>query len=289
MLASALTLHGFTPRTRYIIRDFISPTIIFAFAVFAPLSWLSAVFLVTGQAHFFMAWRGQYRAGKMTRWYLLAAGFLLILAVTYFVTIGTYTPIFLATSLFFAFHFASDELYLHQEPMTPARRFTIVAFTLMFFACVLPGQHFSTVVLGVIFISWVLSRVFFSHERPSKAEIYLWIVGVLFLLPVFFEVGDASRLLAAVILAHCYNWYVDYPQRYGNDAVKIRKYWIDVVKIIVVSAVLYALYIFLSFELLKYAFEFKYYDAWAFAHFWLTLRTTPGELWGQPPSGAVLG
>lgn len=225
----------------------------------------------------------------MTRRYLLGAVSLFILAVTYFVLIGTYTPIFLATSLFFAFHFASDELHLHKESMTPTRRFTIVAFTLMFFACVLPGQHFSTVVLGVIFISWVLARMFFSRERPSKAEIYLWVVGILFLLPVFFEVGDSTRLLAAVILAHCYNWYVDYPQRFGGDADRIRKYWVDVVIILLVSAALYALYVFLSVGLLSYAFEFKYYDAWAFAHFWLTLRTTPGQLWGQPPGGQVLG
>lgn len=248
-------------------------------SVFAlPETWLVATFVIVGQAHFAMAMWYQYRGGKIDGRYICIILATLALAIIYFTLGGGFYPIYFLTVTAFAWHFAYDEFHLQKQIFGMPQKITVVLFTVLFLVMNIyawsPSLSSLVVFAALIFPSYVLVRLFFSEHAPNQAEMYIWFVGVLLFALTFFFHAAPVLLLALVSILHITNWYVDYGRRVSDtgDRVRHRKYWIDVIGVILLMIGLYGVYLLYTQSVLQYMFVVMYYYVWALMHFALSYK-----------------
>ncbi len=253
-------------------RDGLLPVLVFSLALLADIKTIILLFVIVGQAHFFMAFLYQYKGKKMNRRYLGVAAVLLILASIYFIYIGLLIPVFLVTSIAFGLHFAMDEFYLHGEKNGPNTFVSLLGFMLLYSSIVFqilgPGYGLLPVFAGVFVFAHVVVRIF--RRKPfSGAERYLLFVGCLTLI-----LGAGLQLWITIpgiiSLLHCFNWVIGYAQRVQGHAAARFSYWKNTLATLALSIGLYSLWIITDAPILAFLFLPLYWYAWALAHFVLS-------------------
>lgn len=256
-----------------LLRDMALPATAVAAAIALPFHYLVHAFIIVGQAHFLMAYLYQYRGKRMDRRYLLAALAIGVSLVTYFVVYGELLPLLIVISLLFSFHFAWDEIALHDEDMTRGRLTTVIGFTASFFLLTLlfafpqvswlPGAAIG-VALGTICLRFLLERA-----KPARGELYIWFVqALLFMIALSF--GLPGHVLAVIVLIHVANWYIAYGVRLSSNPTRARTYWKEVVLLLLISTILFFVYMELRIPALAILFGLGPYYAWAIAHILLS-------------------
>jgi hypothetical protein len=254
------------------VRDSLLPVAALLLALLADIETIILLFVIVGQAHFFMAFLYQYKGKKMNRRYLGVAAVLLLIATAYFVYIGLLVPVFLVTSIAFGIHFAIDEFYLHGEKNGPHTFVSLLGFMLLYGSVVLqilgPGYEALPVFAGLFVLAHVVVRT--VRKNPfSTTERYLLLVGcgVLFL-------GMGLELWVVVpgiiSLLHCFNWTIGYAQRVKDSAPARRSYWKNTLITLALSVGLYSVWVVTDAPLLAFLFVPIYWYAWALAHFVLS-------------------
>lgn len=259
-------------------RNFLLPLAALASVFIFPSSWFVTAFIILGQAHFAMAMLYQYRGGRVTRRYVLTALVLLALFILYFASGGGFYPIFYAAVFMFGAHFAYDEFHLQKTELGAPQKVTLILFVLLFIVMnvyvFLPGSVPYALALSLVFPAYIAARLFFSTNRPNRAEAYIWFVGILLFFLAFVAHIQPVILLAIVSILHIVNWYIDYGRRLadGGDTKRLRAYWTEVVLLIAAIALGYAAYRVFQIDILGYYYGITYYYAFALAHFVLSFR-----------------
>ncbi len=268
--------YGLTPRLA--LRNILLPLAALASVFVVPSAWLVAAFIILGQAHFAMAMIYQYRGGRVTRRYVLTALALVAVFVLYFTSGAGFYPIFYAAVFMFGAHFAYDEFHLQKAELGGPQKVTLGLFVLLFIVMnvyvFVPGSTGVALGLSLLFPSYIVARLFFSKNRPNRAEAYVWLVGIVLFFLAFVAHMPPVILLAIVSILHILNWYVDYGRRLADagDATRVKNYWIEVLVIILFIGAFYAVYRIYSIDILGYYYSVMYYYAWALGHFILSFR-----------------
>jgi hypothetical protein len=260
-----------------LLRDYLLPLAAFTLALTVSQGVVTILFLIVGQAHFFMAFLYQYKAGKVNRRYLLIAFVLALAAISYFVYIGAYIPVFLISGIAFGLHFAVDEFYLHKQRIGPDSYATILSFALLYGALLFqvlgPSYEFLSVGAGIFMAAHMLVR-YVLRQKLSPAERYLVFVGgLLFLLAFVFHLW--AQVLAVIILLHCSNWIIGYGEKVHSKPVIRAAYWRDTGITLAMSTALYGIFV-LGATPLAYLFLPTYWYVWALAHFVLSSTLVVG-------------
>ncbi len=270
---------GAAPRSLYGIgpyREYLFPLLALGAAALLPFQWIAYTFIVVGHAHFLMAYRYQYKAGKMNRGYALVALILLLGSVIYFILDGSLLPILLVSGILFAFHFGLDEFTLHNEALTLRTVMSALGFALLFSALIavvaFPGLASLGIVAGILVAASITVRVLRSHTPISAGERYLWIVeSVLFVLAVILNLPQ--QVLGVVLLLHFANWYMGYAGKVRSHPVRAKEYWYTFAVTLLVPLVLFVLWKFGYLPFLSVFFGLAFYYAWAIAHIILSFMT----------------
>lgn len=271
-LASFAALHA---DARVVLRNVALPLIALLSSLLLPMPWLVGAFVVLGQAHFAMSMFYQVRAGKADARYIAILAIGLVAALLYFSTGAGFTPIFIVTVLCFAAHFSFDEFQLQKCPFGVPQKATFILFILLFAAMLsyslLPKFALTAFALALLFPAYAATRIIFSSDAPTRAESYIWLVGVLLMVLAFGFSVEPVVLLAVISILHITNWYADYGRRLadsGNTA-RLRSYWTEVLLLIALMASLYTWYLS-GATALTVLFNVMYYYAWALVHFALS-------------------
>lgn len=251
------------------IRDYGFPLLALLAGTMMPFTAILMLYVVTGQAHFFMGYLYQYRAGKMTRIYVFVAALLAVLASLYFAYIGALLPLILAVGVFFSAHFAHDEILLHGETRTRGKILTVLGFTLYFSAlvCTYIVPSLSSYAVYALFIPVCVAAARFLVDKSpiGASERYLWMVELVIFLVALVS-GNPGGVLGVIVLLHVANWYVGVGGRVAGNSARTRSYWTEVVVSLAVVAALFALYVYGIAPMLGLLFKVPFYYAWAIAH-----------------------
>jgi hypothetical protein len=281
MESSWYTAGTMTPSRYYLpgvpftaLRDGALPVAAAVFAIILPFHILVHAFILLGQAHFFLTYLYQWRGKRMNRTYLVAAALLLAGFTLYFALSGEALPLMVLITVLFSFHFAWDEVTLHDEQMTPGRIIAVAGFTLSFFLISLlflfPEMVWVSIAAACVGIGAILVRFAVEHRPASRGEVYLWFVqALLFAVATWFQLP--GHVLAVIVIIHVLNWYIAYGVRLAPHPERARKYWREVfLSIAIVGALFYAHWE-LNQEALAVLFGLAPYYAWATAHIVLSV------------------
>lgn len=260
-----------------LLRDVGLPLLAVAGTLVLPFQWILVLFIVTGHAHFLMAYLYQARAGRIDTGYVLVALVLLLTLGSYLFYTGDFIALVLAVGLLFSAHFAYDEFTLHSEKPTSENFALVVGFSLFFLSLVasymFPGNNWLTLLsFGIAGIT-VLVRLYISRKPASHTEKYLVFIMVLIaLLAVGFQMPE--RVLGVIVLLHVANWYVSSGVRLRATPTRARTYWIEVAATLLLFSGLFAIYVGFHVEALRMVFGAAYYYAWAIGHIILSFYTS---------------
>ena len=235
-----------------------------------PIMWIITLYIVIGQAHFFTAYRYQYKGGRMNFVYIVTAAVLALGLSWYLLAHGPIAPLLAVSGILFAMHFALDEFTLHAESLSHEKILSVVAFTAIFAGLVI---HFITqlpvwipAVLGLLVLGCVLVRVFMFMRAPaSHAEVYLGYIAVLIII-LSFVFKLPGSILGIILLLHFINWYVGYGGRVRGNPSRAQSYWLEVFVTLAIMVVLYGAYVLGHQGYLFAFFGIGSYYAWAIAH-----------------------
>ena len=264
-------------------RDFLLPLVFVLVLLWLPPLWAAYAIVFGGQAHFFMAYLYQYRAGKMQRAsYLVRALILLLLAYWFFTqSPGATGLLFLAASNLFALHFAYDEFTLHKNHFDIGALLTLMGFFALHASILeatntaldIPYFSVTAQVLGALILA---ARVLIVRHPLSDAERYLWFVAAIILAAALLVPGlfDPYSVTAIVASLHFYNWMIGYGIRVHRKSIE-RRYWTETVTTAGLSLALLLLYLQFPQSALALVFSFPAYNAWAIGH--IVLSYEPGR------------
>ncbi len=259
------------------VRDYALPLAALAAGTTFPLMAVVMLYVVTGQAHFFMGYLYQFRANKMNYVYVASAVVLAVLAYLYFTFSGALLPLVMLVGVLFSAHFAHDEILLHGETRTPAKLITVAGFTLYFSALVssfiFPALTPYAPYALIIPVLAAIVRFFIDRTPPASSERYLWIVELVIFLVAFLS-GNPGGVLGVIVLLHVANWYVGVGGRVAGNSARARTYWFEVTASLLVLSVLFALYVYGHAPALAFLFKVQYYYAWAIAHIVLSFAAS---------------
>lgn len=260
------------------VRDAVFPLGVFCLAAFLPLSALTLVFVVGGQAHFLMMYLYQFRAGRMkTPRYLFAIILSLCAASFYAISVGAIMPLLLLVTFFFSLHFAIDEFYLHDEQRSFGTIVTTVTFVFLYTAFALvvyfPSLYFLPLMAIALAVVGIVFRLV-SSKRPSRTEYYLWYIELMVVvLAVVFHVPE--QVLSLIILLHYINWGTGYALKVRGTA-REGTYWVDTLITTGLSLGLFLVYSHFHTSILAYFFSLTYFYLWTLAHFIFASRFISG-------------
>ncbi len=266
---------GLTRRT--VLRNIVLPFTALASVFLFPAEWLVIAFLILGQAHFAMAMLYQYRGGRVDRRYLLTLGFLVVVAVIYFMNGGGFYPIFFVAVLMFGAHFSYDEFHLQRDEIKVPQAITLALFVVLFVLMnayvLVPALAGVAIAAALVFPSYMGARLIGKHW-PNRTEAYIWFVGLILMFLTFVLAVEPVILLAVVSILHILNWYIDYGKRLADkgDDARLRTYWLEVIGVILIITVLYVAYRVFNIEILQYLFIVMYYYVWAIIHFTVSFK-----------------
>jgi hypothetical protein len=257
-----------------ILRDIGFPVVAVAGAITLPFHYLVYTFIILGQAHFIIAYLYQWRGKRMTRGYLIVALLLLVVFVAYFSLGGTSMPLLVLISILFSFHFALDELTLHDEQPTPGGLISVGGFTLAFsllsLIYIFPDVSWLPYTAGLVGVGAIGLRFLFERTWPARGERYLWFVQtLLFATALYFHLP--AHGLAMIVIIHVVNWYVAYGVRLAPIKARARQYWLEVLASLAVVASLFLFFLSTHLGVLALFFGIGPYYAWAVAHILLSL------------------
>ena len=252
------------------IREYVLPLVALAFVLLVPERWMLFWVIIGGQAHFLMAYLYQYRGKKITRTYGVVACVLLALAVLLYSFLPNPFPVaFILVTLFFAAHFAFDELTLHDESWDWLRGTTVLGFVLLTIVLnlveLIPVLRPLAIALIVATVIGITVRLL-SRHWPSRTERYLWYLLLLLVVFAFFR---ADTPLATIIMftsvLHYLNWLIGYGVRVQGKP-HARKYWKETITFALVCTCLAFVYRMSGDTLFSWLFTPMYYYYGAVMH-----------------------
>ncbi len=272
------------PYSTTYLRDVGFPLLMLLMSVWVPFPLIVILFIVSGHAHFAMAYWYQYRSGKMDVRYILVAVTLALCALAYFTFSGELLPLLLAIGILFSAHFAYDEITLHGEPRTRANLIAMLGFTL-YFACLVATFAFPELGIAAPYAVLIPAaafgvRLFITQEAPSRTEWYIWFVEII-IGAVMVLTGNPSSALAAIVLLHAANWYVGYDSKLHSSAERRKKYWIEVFLWLLAMTLLFIIFVYTHLFVLETLFRVRYYYAWAIAHIVLSYMASVSRTSGK--------
>lgn len=262
------------------IRDVAIPVVAVAAAAMLPFYLLVHAFIVLGQAHFALTYLYQWRGNRMTNRYRILALLLLASFSAYFIWFGAALPLMVLITVLFSFHFAWDELTLHDEAPTKGRIVSVIGFTLAFFLLsmlfLMPDASWLKLAASSVGLGAIALRCLIERAPPSRAEWYLWFVEAL-LFSVALFLALPGHVLAVIVILHVLNWYIGYGARVASDSSRAKRYWRDVAISLCAVIALFLAYRGLLVEPLAFFFGLGPYYAWATAHIVLSLEVALGK------------
>jgi hypothetical protein len=256
-----------------LLRDVGLPLAAISAALILPFHYLVHTFIVIGQAHFFMAYLYQYRGRRMDARYLAAAVLIGVLLIAYLMFFKEVMLLLVLISVLFSFHFAWDELALHDEGMTRGRLVTVLGFSGSFFLLTLvfafpnlawPSRAALGVALGAIALRFLIEQT-----KPARGELYIWFVQAL-LFGIALGFGLSGHVLALIVIIHVINWYIAYGVKLSSNPARAKTYWREVALFLLVTLGLFVAYWELEIAALGVLFALGPYYAWAVAHILLS-------------------
>jgi len=255
-------------------RNIILPLLVVAELYFLPYWFVLATMIVGGQAHFFMAYLYQFRAGKMKRGYLMAAAVIAALIIFYYLVSGAFIPLYIAVSILFITHFAFDEFTLHDEKWTFSKVSSAVGLVVTFMTLVLHSVHpILIVLLSVLIINGIgiVIRLVRNAASVSPAEWYMWFLQALVILMVFGTIPiPMTSITSFIIILHFFNWMIGYGVKLRDLKKPRNRYWIETGVSFVGFGILYWLFYMVSEPLFALFFTVSAYYAWAIGHILLS-------------------
>lgn len=256
-----------------------------ATALILPLSNANSIvaYILMGQAHFFLCYLYQAKAGKIKLWHLPI--YIGVLAFVFIAGKLYFYELMILTLTFFIIHNFFDERHLINRPISAFYALIISAFCILIVGQLLQYFYPSLTlpllqITGSIIFSSVIIYLFnFRNKLYLESRKHdFFVFSILILLFVLELTGNSLHIIktfAIIIIAHGSTWYYKLGIRFAkNSPKKFKTYLRDCV--LLNLAVISTYYIFKNSENLQWLFALFYtphaYYSWAMMHFITTIR-----------------
>lgn len=254
--------------------------IVLFYIMFASDSEIIGMFVVLGQAHFFLTYLYQARAGKIGWTYLV----LYVIAVSALFGAAAYSGdarawTFVLAGSIFAVHFFADEMMMHSMPLTRSRKMLGASFVILYGGLLVREAYeiemspIVYLVAGVGVVPLVLERL---RERSIQIPDMFMLSGIVVLFCIFLVPWSVSlaSALGFIILFHYARWYLFMFFRFYTEAGKPRLYGYvrDIVLMNALAMAAYATYRLGGIEFLRYLFNPTYFYIWTVLHVLFSIR-----------------
>ncbi len=228
-------------------------------------------FIVLGQGHFLLTYLYQFRAGKITRTYLLWYAIVSLLVFS----AATYLPFSLmlvTAASIFAVHYIYDEARLLIGENLRLSLSLITPPMLFFMAYLLYQQYAIDLFPACVLLSlFLVLRSWYSYGARHLAAPYVLLTNVItaIMLGLYFTdtIVPSELLLGAIIIHHYGTWYVFQYVKLRSSPTRLGVYLTDVLA--VNAILLFAFLIYLTSgggTWLQYVFAESYFYAWTILH-----------------------
>ncbi len=238
------------------------------------------ILIVAGQGHFFIAYRYQYKAGKITTKFLI----LYLTLLTSLLAIFLYTEAFgwlvVIAGTQFLMHFLQDEVFLFGGTHSIFTSLEVLAACVLYFG-VLHDQIFFSSISGytnllalLLIFGYVLLALFRKYRPIIPSRPVLVSLILLFSIELFSISVPAEILLGSIILFHYMEWYVHFWLKLKNNKPALFSYlrWVVGINLFVVTLYLCYVYAQDTFMLLQYLFLPFYFYIWTLMHTLTSIR-----------------
>ncbi len=242
------------------------------------------VFIVLGQAHFFMAyWYKIKRQNPSTTKYLMLiiSGFFIF--VSYYFLKYEHLLIIL-TSIYFVIHFSLDVFHLTNYKATIVTFIKTATPLFIVYLSFLKLGNFSE----LLFIyGFPLSFLLFFTLHKSEKWYFFFFTGFATFLYTFsllerFNIYLGSALfhqyfMPIIIIAHYLIWYLYYFDKLKKQEF-LKKYVVDVLLFNGIIGLAFFFYFYNKESVFKYFFRLDYFLIWTWLHYIWTLRKSDFQL-----------
>lgn len=235
------------------------------------------LFIVLGQAHFLIAYLYQYRAGKMKKsmkvWYPIVLLPLLVLGF-----FGQLIALALLATIFFAIHFAQDEIFLAGKETSLFTSLEVLAFVLVLVGVVVDLILMTSFVM-YFFALAALTLVVYAYFIFSKKYIFtrvsIYLLSITFFLSLVTLLGyhiPLEKIIGGVILLHFSTWYINYFFKTKEIPSYRKQYLTRVVIVNVIAIGSYFIFIQTGLGIFNYFFALIYFYVWTMMHILSSVR-----------------
>lgn len=234
-----------------------------------------ASFIVLGQAHFLMTYLYQYRAGKITRQYLMWYA-LIAIPVFLLASSVSWQTMTIIAACFFSLHFLFDESRLFQG-RSHVSILALIPPVITFLATLIHALLAYDVRLWAFVVGFGLLAIFVRlYGTRSLTAIEVWYPNTITLLLIIAYSLDITlptmTLFGGIIIYHVVSWYMHYYVKFFTLPPVQGKYLMEVG---VINALLVLAYVsyerwWITLDVLDYIFLPSFYYAWAILHILFT-------------------
>lgn len=207
------------------------------------------LFIVLGQGHFFLAYLYQYKAGKITRTYLVWFGLLFASLFSIFFWFGSFEWLVVLTGTQFLIHFLQDEVFLAGETHSLFTSLEAAALVSLFFGILYDtvfGATLSTytAALGLALVTLYFLLAIEQRYFPNRTNYFvLFIIALLLGIEFTGFTVPVEILLGALILFHYAEWYIHFFFKLRKNKTALRTY---LVRVAVINSALITLFFIYS-------------------------------------------
>lgn len=254
--------------------------------IVAPILLLSSqqtlyLALVTmGQAHFFMVYLYQWKAGKIDRNYLIGFAIKFVLVVGAYMLYHNTDLLLFIVGIYFVFHFLADEQFLIGKKATRDRFLDFAPILVMFLGVELRDFLHVDIARAGLYAGGVLLMarlgLMIAGKMPMASDGWYFFAGGAGLFTYTVLKGEfPPNMLLAIINFHYMVWYFHFFSRFKGK--KLATYIGDIIWVNLLMVGLMAIFILRKGSgPLGYLFNYDWFDLWTLMHYLVTPR--PSDL-----------
>lgn len=257
----------------------ISLTLVSLAVFFLSPSNILMLFVVLGQAHFFIAYLYQYRAGKITKRYLFFFVLTLIASLTVLLYFNRLDLLVIAAGTIFALHFLQDELFLAGQKPSLLRTFEMAPVFLLYSGLLVSEVlrmeilTYATALAAIIVIIYGACMAYLRKLPDLLSAYFLGLTSLLFTIVVLDITVSIRVLIGALVLLHYSTWYIQYFYKVRSNPERLTSYVRSVLACNLLAISLYALFLTpLGKPWLFVLFTPAYFYIWTLQHILFSIR-----------------
>jgi hypothetical protein len=262
----------------FLVEKAISIPIVIALIFLLTPAQVLTMFIVLGQAHFFIAYLYQYRAGKISARYATLYAIVLAICLTTLLYFERLDLLIVASGIIFLTHFLQDEVFLIGKRATRFTLLEMLPVLLLYTGFLLSSimrirlmPELVTLATAVI-VLFVIASIW-NRRAPDSISVYFLGISALLLYLYHFKVYvPIEILLGTLVLLHYSSWYIAYYFKVRNDAFRRASYLKAVASCNLLAVGLYAFFLTPAGSWLFVLFAPGFFYTWTLMHTLFSIR-----------------